>query len=213
MTNFKNVNESITYPPTRPKLAIARLVHDAIGRSQQKRSDLLDQLGYKNKGKAARRLDAMLRTGNVCPNLVRCLPQALGIEPVVFQAAIEESIRQNEEHQKALEEYAEALRRHYFEPHIYVEIAHKKRPRSLFASLGTNQKRLRHIEVPPDLPREPQPVQVKMVGRFIRQFEGSEEYRSGLKRFSGPESYTYYPHYKTGWKFSVGGDFVGKIEE
>ena len=155
-------------------IAIGKLIQQIIGNDKQKRNDLalvLAPPGTKKTGKALRRLDELIRTGERLNEYRGKLRATLGVEGRLFDDAIEDTRAQL----KLEEEFRKIQRRlHYrknFEPHIFMQGERSVPTQITICGLtGGNRHRMIPID-PADYRSLTVEEQFEMVGRLIKEHQ------------------------------------------
>ena len=166
-------------------IAIGKSIQQIIGNAKQKRHDLALSLappGTKKIGKALRRLDELMRTGERLNEYQGKLRATLGVEGRLIDDAIEDT----REQLKLEEEFRKIQRRlHYrkdFEPHIFMQ-GERTVPTQITACVFTGGNRHRIIPInPADFRSLTVEEQFEMVRRLIKEHQ---EEKDGKIRFFG----------------------------
>jgi hypothetical protein len=208
--NFNSQSHQSTSPPRQPSWAIADLVYSTVGHTKQARRDLIARLGYTNKGKAASRFDATIRTGEVNPHIRQRLPKALRIAPDTVNAAIEKTKLQQAQFAQELAAHQEAIDREHFTPQIVVKINIHDRRVPLVVCIWFGGQAALLIDVPSDLPTQAEKVQLAMARSLIEEYPSTEKGIKCSKFFGSPTHYIYCPTFDDAWELSLSLDLVQK---
>jgi hypothetical protein len=189
--------------PHRPTWAIADLVFSVIGHTRQARRDLIGRLGYTDKGKAASRFDAMIRTGDVKQHIRQTLPQALNVDPSLVITAVVETRTQQARYARVLAAHQEAIDRDLFTPGIHIKTDIRKRKLGIGILVFCDDPGVREIAVPTYVPAQSEKVQLALVRSLIEEFPTTKAGKRYNMLFAEPASYIYCPTYDEAWELSA----------
>ena len=156
---------------------------------------LVDQLGYSNRGKAFRRIDALLQQGRLDNELRDRLAMVLKVSPAV----IDEKIG------AAREDYFRQQRESLFAssgPHL---IAIVPRPEQIFIA-GITQDHKRYVKLPTELPQRSEEKQRAFLQKTILEFIAREG--TSIPMFGPISGFAYVNSPHTHWLMDTQGQFV-----
>ena len=195
-------------PPPPPRWAVAHLLRAVSNPGTASRKRLLGRLGYANNGKAARKIDTAVWTGDVGTDLQRRLPLALDVSAETVAAAINRTRQQQHEYERTVDSWCEALERREFRPHIVVDNDIRQRRVPIFAiAMFCNTEVLKY-DVPAGQVLLPEDEQLAKMPTLIRDYLHSEDNERRKLFFRDPVGYTYCPTYDDAWDFDTNGKLL-----
>ncbi len=196
--------------PEQPIWRITVLARQICGPSPAKRREVLARLNYSNQGRAGRRFDEMLASGDVNPHLREHLPHALGVPRETVDQAIADTEQQQRDHRAAIAHWEDLRARAEFFPHVAVRVDIKQKRVPLVALAWFGDHWSRHIPVADDLPQRSEAEQIATVQAVIADYPNTERGERFEGFFRRAEGYIYRPAYDESWLFSPQGEFLGK---
>jgi len=175
-------------------IAIGKLIQQIIGNDKQKRHELALSLapsGTTKLGKALRRLDELMRTGDRLRENRQKLRTTLGVDELLVNDAIEDTFEQL----KLEEEFQKIQRRRHhrknFAPHIFMQ-GERTVPTQITACVFTGGNRHRIIPInPADFRSLTVEEKLEMVRRLIKEHQ--EEKDGKILFFGRAIGYWYRP--------------------
>ncbi len=183
--------------PRPPTWAISKLIRQTIGNSRAKRRAMLHNLGYRDPGRAALRLDHLIRTGHCSKQLRNHLPAALGVPTTEVNRAFAETRDQRFQWETDCRRYAETKERAAFVPRLVLchDISKRRVPAFILAFIG--QQRLTWVRIPHNILTLELGDQLRELPKLLTRWAETEDGQHSAEWLGPPTGFLYKPNYDT----------------